>query len=39
MRNFRSIMEDANWVCDDALDDHVWVSELSRSKSFGGSRL
>ena len=24
-------MEAANWVCDDALDDHVWVSELTIS--------
>ena len=24
---FRSIMEAINWVCDDALDEHVWVSE------------
>ena len=23
----RSIMEAVNWVCDDALDEHVWVSE------------
>ena len=28
---FRSIMETVNWVCDDALDDHVWVSELTIS--------
>ena len=24
-------MEEVNWVCDDALDDHVWVSELTIS--------
>ena len=28
---FSSIMEAVNWVCDDALDDHVWVSELTIS--------
>ena len=28
---FRSIWEAVNWVCDDALDDHVWVSELTIS--------
>ena len=28
---FRSIMEAVNWVCDDALDEHVWVSELTIS--------
>ena len=28
---FRSIMEAANWVCDVALDDHVWASELTIS--------
>ena len=28
---FRSIMEAENWVCDDALDDHVWASELTIS--------
>ena len=28
---FRSITEAVNWVCDDALDDHVWVSELTIS--------
>ena len=27
----RSIMEAVNWVCDDALDDHVWVSERAIS--------
>ena len=27
----RSIMEAVNWVCDDALDDHVWVLELTIS--------
>ena len=27
----RSIMEAVNWVCDDALDDHEWVSELTIS--------
>ena len=26
---FRSIMMIVNWVCDDALDDHVWVNELT----------
>ena len=26
---FRSIMEAANWICDDALDGHMWVSELT----------
>ena len=26
-----SIMEAVNWVCDDALDDHVWVSERAIS--------
>ena len=31
MQEIRSIMEDAIWVCDDALDDHVWVSELTIS--------
>ena len=29
--NFRSIMEAVNWVCDDATDEHVWVSELTIS--------
>ena len=28
---FRSILEAVNWVCDDALDEHVWVSELTIS--------
>ena len=28
---FRSLMEAVSWVCDDALDDHVWVSELTIS--------
>ena len=28
---FRSIVEAVNWVCDDALDDHVRVSELTIS--------
>ena len=27
---FRSIMEAINRVCDDALDEHVWVSEASQ---------
>ena len=27
----RSIMEVAKWVCDDALDERVWVSELTMS--------
>ena len=35
MQKFRSIMEAVSWVCDDALDDHVWcerwVSELTIS--------
>ena len=31
MQKLRSIMEVLNWVCDDALDDHVWVSELTIS--------
>ena len=26
---FRSIMEAVSWVCDEALDDHVWVYELT----------
>ena len=25
------MMEAVNWVCDDALGDHVWVSELTIS--------
>ena len=24
MQKFRSTMEAVSWVCDDALDDHVW---------------
>ena len=24
-----SIMEAVNWVCDDILDDHLWMSEVS----------
>ena len=28
---FRSILDAVNWVCDGALDDHVWVSELTLS--------
>ena len=28
---FRSIMEAVNWVCDDALEDRVWVHELTLS--------
>ena len=28
---FRSLMEAVSWVCDDALDEHVWVSELTIS--------
>ena len=28
---FRSIIEAANWVCDDALDGHMRVSELTIS--------
>ena len=31
LQKFRSIMEAVNLVCDDALDDHVWVSELTIS--------
>ena len=36
MQNFRffklrSVMEAVNWVCDDALDEHVWVSEQTIS--------
>ena len=27
LHKLRSIMEAVIWVCDDALDDHVWVSE------------
>ena len=26
-----SIMEAVNWVCDDALDEHVWVSEQTKT--------
>ena len=37
---FRSIKEAVNWVCDDALDDHVSVDELTISgqetKNLGG---
>ena len=29
LQKFRSIMEAVIWLCDDALDDHVWVSELT----------
>ena len=28
---FRSIVEAVNGVCDDALEEHVWVSELTIS--------
>ena len=28
---FKSIIEAVKWVCDDALDEHVWVSELTIS--------
>ena len=28
---FRSFLEAVNWVCDDALDDHAWVSSLTTS--------
>ena len=39
----RSMMEAVNWVCDDALGDHVWVSELTIScqeaKVFGSSAI
>ena len=31
MQTFRSIMEDVSWVCDDALEDRGWVSELTTS--------
>ena len=31
LQKFRSIMEAVNRVCDDALDDHEWVSELTIS--------
>ena len=36
MQNFRihelrSIVEAVNWLCDDALDEHVWVSEQAIS--------
>ena len=31
LQQFRSIMKAVNWVCDDALDDHVRVSELTIS--------
>ena len=27
----RSIVEIVTWVCDDALDEHVWVSEQTTS--------
>ena len=27
----RPFLEAVNWVCDDALDEHVWVSELATS--------
>ena len=30
-RQIRSIMEGVNLVCDDALEDHEWVSELNIS--------
>ena len=45
MQGFRvnkvnSIMEAVNWVCDDARDNHEWVSEFSmalqEAKSSGG---
>ena len=32
MQRFRSVMEGVTWVCDDALEDHVWVSELTISR-------
>ena len=36
-----SVLEEVNWVCDDARDDHVWVSEqtiaLHEGTSLGGS--
>ena len=32
MQRFRPIMEDANWVCDDVLNDHEWVSERTISR-------
>ena len=31
MQQSRSIMEAVSWVGDDALDDHLWVSELTIS--------
>ena len=31
MQRFRSILEGVTWLCDDALEDHEWVSELTRS--------
>ena len=31
LQKIRSIMEAVNWVCEDALDDHMWVSELTIS--------
>ena len=27
----RSIVEGVNWVCDDAVDEHAWVSEQTMS--------
>ena len=42
MQKFRSIMEKGTCVCDDALDDNEWASELTifdRNKSFGGSKF
>ena len=30
-KKIRSNVEAASWVCDDPLEDHVWVSELTIS--------
>ena len=30
-RSLISIMESVSWVCDDALEDHEWVSEITTS--------
>ena len=32
MQRFRSVMEGVHRVCDDALEDHEWVSELTISR-------
>ena len=48
MQDFRvnkvnSIMEAVNWVCDDSLDNHFWVSQatmaLQEAKSSGGAAI